>query len=76
MYSATIAFAPKGRTKDVLSLFAAETGTFDKGRAGVKVERDGKGIRFLVEADDAVALRSTLHAITKLLSTYEKMMRL
>ncbi len=42
-------------------------------RSGFKIEESARGVKFLVEADDSVALRATLNSITKLLTVYEKM---
>lgn len=65
--NATITCARDAR---LLELFAPEDKDF--GRASYTVSEDGDSTVFRVRADDAVALRAALNAITKLLSLWER----
>ncbi len=56
--------------KRILDIFAAED--HDIGRASYTIHEEGDEILFRVQANDAVAMRIILNAITKLLSTWEK----
>lgn len=58
----------------ILEIFAAED--HDIGRARYEITQRDDNIVFDIEADDAVAMRTILNAITKLLSTWEKSARL
>ena len=44
----------------------------EQDRSKFKIKKEKKGVLFLIEADDSVALRATLNSITKLLTVYEK----
>ena len=56
--------------KRLLDIFAAED--HDIGRARYTYKQVGDELIFNLEADDAVAMRTILNAVTKLLSTWEK----
>lgn len=54
----------------LVEVFAAED--HDIGRARYSYEQVGDELVFSLEADDAVAMRTILNAVTKLLSTWER----
>ncbi len=56
--------------KRLYELFAAEDK--DIGRAQYTMSDDGKTLSFTIVAEDAVAMRASLNAITKLLTIWEK----
>lgn len=56
--------------KRIYDLFAPEDK--DIGRARYTMQDDTKEITFTITADDAVAMRAQLNAITKLLTIWEK----
>ncbi len=62
-----------GDAATLKDLFAAEDKELSNQRASYVVTSTDKGVRFDITASDAVALRATLTAITKLLEIYEKM---
>jgi len=43
-----------------------------KNRSSYTITNDGSKIKFMIEAEDSVALRATLNTITKLLTVWEK----
>jgi tRNA threonylcarbamoyladenosine modification (KEOPS) complex Pcc1 subunit len=56
--------------KKLLKCFETEQGKEDRSKFEIKEE--AKKIKFMIEAEDSVALRATLNSITKLLTVYEK----
>ena len=54
----------------ILDIFQAED--HDIGRASYEITEQADSIVFEISADDAVAMRTVLNAITKLLSTWEQ----
>ena len=56
--------------KKLFKCFETEQGKEDRSRFEIKDE--GKKLKFIVDAQDSVALRATLNSITKLFTTYEK----
>lgn len=56
--------------KKLLKCFENEQGNED--RSKFEIREDGEKLKFLVEAQDSVALRATLNSITKLFTIYEK----
>ena len=51
-------------------IFKPEISKKDRSGFGLHIEKDC--LRFVVDAEDSVALRATLNSITKLLTVYEK----
>ena len=66
-YSATI-FA-EGDPEKLYSCFESEETSFD--RSSFTIEKTESGIRFSIEAKDAVALRATLNSISQLLIVFQ-----
>ena len=62
-----------GDAKLLAKLFAPEIQSHD--RSSLNIKELKQGIAFIVKAQDATALRSTLHGITKLLQTYEALQK-
>jgi tRNA threonylcarbamoyladenosine modification (KEOPS) complex Pcc1 subunit len=56
--------------KKLLKCFETEQGKEDRSKFEIKEE--AKKLKFIIEAEDSVALRATLNSITKLLTVYEK----
>lgn len=63
----------KGDPDTLTKLFAAEDHELSNNRARYTIASQEESIRFDIEADDAVALRAVLNAITKTLEVFEKM---
>ncbi|MEA3399186.1 MAG: hypothetical protein U9R00_01585 [Patescibacteria group bacterium] len=59
-------------SENIDKLFAKEDKEISKSRAKYCLKKNDEGINFEVNADDAVALRAILTAITRVLSIYEK----
>lgn len=57
----------------VYDLFLAEQLQTINDRASYSLEKSDTVLTFVINAEDAVALRATLNAITKQLSVFEKM---
>lgn len=47
-----------------------------KDRSGFKLIRGKNNLKFIIESKDSVALRATLNSITKLLTVYEKTIKI
>ncbi|MFP4119147.1 MAG: KEOPS complex subunit Pcc1 [Candidatus Woesearchaeota archaeon] len=57
----------------ILKLFETEDTVLANDRAQYEVKIEGVTVRFRISADDPVALRAALNAITKVLTVYNKM---
>ncbi len=72
MYSCTIFFESKKQDiNNLKKIFSSEKKVSEK-RANFKILHDSKGMKFLVEAKDAVALRAAANTVMKSLAIYEK----
>ncbi|MEE9525987.1 MAG: KEOPS complex subunit Pcc1 [Candidatus Woesearchaeota archaeon] len=58
-----------GDPKELKACFEPELA--DKKRSNFKIVEKDDHILFEIEADDSVALRATMHGITKLITVYE-----
>jgi tRNA threonylcarbamoyladenosine modification (KEOPS) complex Pcc1 subunit len=56
--------------KELVDMFASEDKEFGNGRASYTLDKEGDELVFSVSANDFVALRAMLNAITKNLSIY------
>ena len=63
----------EGNPDTLTKLFAAEDKVLSNNRAKYTITAKEKGIVFNVDANDAVAMRAVLNAITKTLEVFEKM---
>ena len=61
---------------DLEELFACEDKELSNNRASYTMNKTPKGYEFIIDADDAVALRAMLTGITKTLTIYEKINKL
>ena len=59
--------------EELKQLFITEDTSFQGGRSRYRIEKEGDELCFYVEAQDFVALRAMLNAITKNLSIFTKM---
>ena len=57
---------------DILKLFEPETKEFQNKRAVYSLEKKGKILDFIIEAEDSTAMRAVLNSIAKNLAVYEK----
>lgn len=62
-----------GDSQKLYECFQAEILKGD--RAGVELKKRDDCLLFKIEADDSVALRAIINSITKLLTVYEKMIK-
>ncbi len=53
-------------------LLRSEAASFTHGRASYAVERKGKELRITIEAADAVALRTVVTSVTRVINIHEK----
>ena len=58
--------------KDLEDLFACEDKVLSNNRASYTMNKTDSGFEFIINANDAVALRAMLTGITKTLTIYEK----
>lgn len=73
MLKATISIKKDAET--LYKLFSFEDKDFGNERANYELKLQEDELFFLVKAKDSVALRSVLNTITKLLSVYEKTLK-
>ena len=59
--------------ENIPKLFEAETKEFQNKRAFYNIITTGRKSEFIIEAEDATALRAVLNSITKNISVYEKL---
>ena len=59
--------------KNIQKLFESEDKDFKNNRSKYKLKKDKDKVVFEIQANDAVALRSTLDSISKILKIYEEM---
>jgi len=57
---------------DLEEIFACEDRKLSNNRASYVMNKTATGFEFIIEADDAVALRAMMTGITKTLAVYEK----